>query len=56
MPERRPRNSELRLRRLAKQEPAPDEERGILELFEDTDESAPDEDAPLAREDEDSSD
>jgi hypothetical protein len=56
MPERRPTNSELRLRRLAKQEPAPDEERGILELFDDADERAPDEDAPLAREDELSSD
>ena len=56
MPERRPRNSELRLRRLAKQEPTPEEERGILELFDDTDESATDEDAPLARQDDGSSD
>jgi hypothetical protein len=55
MPDRRPSNSELRLRRIARLEPAPDEERGILELFGDADERAPDEDAPLAREDDDSS-
>jgi hypothetical protein len=47
----RPSNSERRLRRIAQQEPAPGEEHGILELFEDTDERAPDADAPLARED-----
>jgi hypothetical protein len=55
MSRRRPSNSELRLRRLAQQELPPDEERGILELFEDTDERAPDQDAPLAREDDASS-
>jgi hypothetical protein len=49
--ERRPSNSELRLRRLARLEPAPEEERGILELFDDAGEPEPDEDAPLARED-----
>jgi hypothetical protein len=49
MAERRPTNSELRLRRLTTDEsdPAP---RGILEIFHD-DEPA-DEDAPLARDDE----
>lgn len=52
MPERRPTNSELRLRRLEQEDAAADEERGILELF-DTDEPEPDEDAPLAREGED---
>jgi len=50
MAERRPTNSELRLRRLTteEQDPAP---RGILEIFRDDDEPA-DEDAPLARDDE----
>ena len=56
MRDRRPSNSELRLRRIAQQEPASDEERGILELFDDTDERTPDEDAPLAREDDGPSD
>ena len=56
MPDPRPTNSELRLRRLAQREPPPDEQRGILELFDDTDESATDEDAPLARQDDGSSD
>jgi hypothetical protein len=49
MPERRPTNSELRLRRLTEESPET-ERRGILELFHD-DEPA-DEDAPLARDDE----
>ena len=48
MAERRPTNSELRLRRLAADEPD-SEPRGILEIFHD-DEPA-DEDAPLARDD-----
>ena len=56
MPDSRSSNSELRLRRLAQLEPAPDEQRGILELFDDADESATDEDAPLARKDNGSSD
>jgi hypothetical protein len=48
MAERRPTNSELRLRRLTEEEPdsAP---RGIFEIFA---EDEPDEDAPLARDDE----
>ena len=46
MAERRPTNSELRLRRLAAED-LDSEPRGILEIFAD-DESA-DEDAPLAR-------
>jgi hypothetical protein len=50
MAERRPTNSELRLRRLSEDEPDP-EPRGILEIFAD-DESA-DEDAPLARDEDD---
>jgi len=49
MAERRPTNSELRLRRLTEEEVA-SEPRGILEIFGE-DEQA-DEDAPLAREDE----
>jgi hypothetical protein len=49
MTERRPSNSERRLRRLTEAEPDA-ERRGILELFHD-DEPA-DEDAPLARDDE----
>jgi hypothetical protein len=49
MDERRPTNSELRLRRLTTEEPDP-EPRGILEIFQDDDEPA-DEDAPLARDD-----
>jgi hypothetical protein len=49
MSERRPTNSELRLKRLEEEEPAQDE-RGILELFPEEGEEA-DEDAPLARDD-----
>jgi len=49
MAERRPTNSELRLRRLTEEEADP-EPRGIFEIFSD-DEQA-DEDAPLARDDE----
>ena len=49
MSERRPTNSELRLRRLTEDE-VDSEPRGILEIFGE-DEQA-DEDAPLAREDE----
>jgi hypothetical protein len=49
MAERRPTNSELRLRRLTEEEPD-SEPRGILEIFGD-DEPA-DEDAPLARDNE----
>jgi hypothetical protein len=45
---RRPSNSELRLRRLAEQELQP-EPRGILEIFSDGEPA--DEDAPLARDD-----
>jgi len=48
MAERRPTNSELRLRRLAAEEPDPDP-RGILEIFPDCEST--DEDAPLARDD-----
>lgn len=48
MVERRPTNSELRLRRLTEEEPDPEPEpRGILEIFADAE--AADEDAPLAR-------
>lgn len=50
MAERRPTNSELRLRRLTAQE-ASDEPRGIYELFDEGEEPS-DEDAPLARDDE----
>jgi hypothetical protein len=46
MAERRPTNSELRLRRLAPEETDP-EPRGILEIFGDGEPA--DEDAPLAR-------
>ena len=49
MAERRPTNSELRLRRLTREEPDP-EPRGILEIFREDEEPA-DEDAPLARDD-----
>ena len=49
MAERRPTNSELRLRRLAPEESDP-EPRGILEIF--VDGEPADEDAPLARDDE----
>lgn len=48
MAERRPTNSELRLRRLTEEEPDPEpESRGILEIF--AEDEAADEDAPLAR-------
>jgi hypothetical protein len=49
MAERRPTNSELRLRRLTEEEPdsAP---RGIFEIF--AEDERADEDAPLARDDE----
>jgi hypothetical protein len=47
MAERRPTNSELRLRRLTAEEVDPDP-RGILEIF--ADDEPADEDAPLARE------
>ncbi len=47
MPDRRPTNSELRLRRVTAQEPD-DEPRGIFELFDEPEEPS-DEDAPLAR-------
>jgi hypothetical protein len=46
MAERRPTNSELRLRRLAAEE-LDREPRGILEIFDDAEPA--DEDAPLAR-------
>lgn len=49
MAERRPTNSELRLRRLTAEEIEP-EPRGICEIFPDTEPA--DEDAPLARDDE----
>jgi hypothetical protein len=49
MAERRPTNSELRLRRLTTEEPER-EPRGILEIFDDAEPA--DEDAPLARDDE----
>jgi len=47
MAERRPTNSELRLQRLAEEEPG-SEPRGILEIFAEGEDA--DEDAPLARE------
>ena len=51
MPERRPTHSELRLRRLTEEEAGSEQEpRGILEIF--SDGEAADEDAPLARDDE----
>jgi len=50
MAERRPTNSELRLRRLEGEEPDPGEERGILELFDQQSSGGP-EDEPLARDD-----
>jgi hypothetical protein len=49
MAERRPTNSELRLRRLTEEEPDSGP-RGILEIFADAEQV--DEDAPLARDDE----
>lgn len=51
MAERRPTNSELRLRRLAAEEIDPAERRGIYEIF--ADDEPADEDAPLARDDDD---
>jgi hypothetical protein len=48
MAERKPTNSELRLRRLA-EEQLDSEPRGILEIFAEDEEA--DEDAPLARDD-----
>ena len=48
MAERRPSNSELRLRRLTTEEPD-SEQRGILEIFPEPEPI--DEDAPLARDD-----
>ena len=48
MAERKPTNSELRLRRLTEEEFDP-EPRGILEIFEE--DAQADEDAPLARDD-----
>jgi hypothetical protein len=48
MADRRPTNSELRLRRLTEEE-LDSEPRGILEIFADDEEA--DEDAPLARDD-----
>jgi hypothetical protein len=50
MAERRPSNSELRLRRLTADDLDP-EPRGILEIF--AEEDVADEDAPLARDDDD---
>lgn len=55
MSERRPSNSELRLQRLSKED-AEVPERGILELFDDVAEEPSDEDAPLARDVDDSTD
>ena len=48
MPERRPTNSELRLRRLTEEEPDP-APRGIFEIFAEDEQAV--EDAPLARDD-----
>jgi|GEM_PF-1665728 hypothetical protein len=50
MAHRRPSNSELRLRRLESEEPVADEERGILELFDEPG-AAPDADTALLRDD-----
>ena len=50
MSERRLTNSERRLRRLTAEEPV-ERERGILELFGETEQEQPPEDAPLARAD-----
>ena len=49
MTDRRPTKSELRLARLAADEPK-QERRGIFELFGEEEQEQPDEDAPLARE------
>jgi hypothetical protein len=48
MRERRPKNSEQRLQRLAAEEPDA-EERGILEIFDDAEAEPSDEDTPLSR-------
>ena len=48
MAERKPTNSELRLKRLTEEEPD-SEPRGILEIF--VEDEQADEDAPLARDD-----
>jgi hypothetical protein len=48
MGEKRRKNSELNLDRLAQEEALREEERGILELF-DHDAQEPDEDAPIER-------
>ena len=50
MAERRPTNSELRLKRLTAEEIDPAERRGICEIFAEAEPA--DEDAPLARDDE----
>jgi hypothetical protein len=50
---RGPTNSELRLRRLTSEEPDP-AQRGIFELFREAEQEPLDEDAPLAREGDDS--
>ena len=49
MSERRLTNSERRLRRITTEEPE-QERRGIFELFGEKEQEQPDEDAPLARE------
>ena len=49
MSERRLTNSERRLRRITTEEPE-QERRGILEVFHEDEQEQPDEDAPLARE------
>ena len=49
MTERRPTKSELRLRRITAEEPEQGR-RGIFELFHEEEEEQPAEDAPLARE------
>lgn len=51
MSERRLTNSERRLRRITAEEP--EQERGILEVFHEDEQEQRDEDAPLAREDDD---
>ncbi len=53
MSERRPTKSELRLKRLTAEEPDK-RRRGIFELFREEEPEQPDEDAPLAREGDDS--
>ncbi len=54
MAERRPKNSELRLRRLSATEESEAAPRGILEIFPDDDEQPADADAALTRSDDDS--